>query len=250
MWVHEGGHLLLGVGDEYEEEGKPSEFVSSDYSLMGDAEKTRFASFHERHFAFVPVFLDEVLDGMGQSGCHASLQELHRPLASSFNFLIGTGKSYFPRGSGSYIDLGAEIGRSDSRGRAVEKVFGIHARLLSEEGDETANSFLVGARIGLNRRFGGSGHALELGGFAEAGGGAFDIGSTQGSQLGAYGELGGYLSYHPPVDKNYPGLRLEGAIGGRLGGTGQIGELPPNAPSPNGPMEHWVRLGISVVMPF
>ena len=249
MWVHEGGHLLLGVGDEYVEEGRPDEFVADDYSLMGDAEMTRFASLHERHFAFVPVFLDEVLEGMGHPGCSATLVELRRPLARSVAVTLGGGGASFARGSGQYLDLGVDVGWADSRDRAVEKIAGIHAKLLSEEGDEISNAFLVGARFALQRRFGGSGHALVLGGFAEAGAGQFDLG-TDKSTLGAYGEIGGYLDYRPAQRKEAPGIRLEGALGGRLGTAGQIGETPPGSPSPGGPMEYWTRLGVSVVFPF
>jgi hypothetical protein len=250
MWVHEGGHLLIGVGDEYEEKGKPDEFISDDYSAMGDAEETRFASFHERHFAFVPVFLDNVLQGMGQGGCSATLVEERRPLARSFAITVGGGRASFARGTGMFLDIGADIGWTDTRDRAVEKIAGMHLKLLSEEGEEISSAFLIGARFGLQRRFGGSGHALVLSGFAEAGGGLFGVGTEQGSKLGPYGEVGASLDYRPSLRKDAPGLRLEGALGGRLNAAGQIGDAPPGSPTTNDPMAYWARLGVSVVFPF
>jgi hypothetical protein len=250
VWVHEGGHLLLGVGDEYEEKGKPDEFVVDDYSAMGQAEETRFASFHERHFAFVPVFLDNVLQGMGQNGCHASLVEERRPLARSFAITVGGGRASFAREKGFFVDIGLDVGWTDTRERAVEKIAGIHLKLLTEAGDEASYAFLAGARLGLQRRFGGSGHALVLGGFAEAGGGLFEIGTEQGSKWGAYGEVGGYLDYRPSLKVDAPAIRLEGALGGRMNTTGQIGDMPPGSPSTSLPMEYWARLGLSVVKPF
>ena len=250
MWAHEGGHLLLGVGDEYVEKGRPEEFVSDDYSAMGDAENTRFASFHERHFAFVPVFLDNVLQGMGQTGCSASLVEQRRPLARSFALSVQAGKAWFAQGTGPFLDIGADIGWTDTRERAVEKIAGIHLKLLAEEGEEVSSAFLVGARFALQRRFGGSGHALVLGGFAEAGGGLFGVGTERGSKLGPYGEVGASLDYRPSLRKDAPGLRLEGALGGRLNTAGQIGDAPPGSPPTSEPMSYWARLGVSVVFPF
>ena len=250
MWVHEGGHLLLGVGDEYEEKGKPDEFVVRRLLSNGQAEETRFASFHERTFRLCSRLPRQRAEGMGQNGCHASLVEERRPLARSFAITVGGGRASFARGKGIFVDIGLDVGWTDTRERAVEKIAGIHLKLLAEEGEEASYAFLLGARFGLQRRFGGSGHALVLGGFAEAGGGLFEIGSEQGSKLGPYGEVGGYLDFRPSLKKDAPGIRLEGALGGRMNTTGQIGDMPPGSPSTSLPMEYWARLGLSVVFPF
>ncbi len=250
MWVHEGGHFLLGFGDEYAEEGRPDEFVSTDYSAMGEGEETRFTSFHERHFAFVPVFLDNVMSGLGHPGCHARLIERRRPLATSINMTVGAGLANFPEGRGNFFDLGIEFGRSDSRERTVEKVLALHARLLSVTDGEISSAVLFGARLGIERRWGGSGLSLSLGGFGELGGGGFGIGTTEGTSLGAFGEVGAYVDLRAPLRREKVGLRLEGAAGTRFGTTGQIGDLPAGSPPVNGPMAQWVRLGLSVVFPF
>ncbi len=251
MWRHEAGHFLLGYGDEYAEAGKAPERVTHDYSAMGDAEKTRFATFHERHFAFVPVFLNDVLQSMGQAGCKASLQEVSRPLATSFRISLGEGYASFRGGgSGLYVDLGFDLGLAEDRSRAVEKIIGLHARWLNDAGKESTQAFLFGLRLGVERRWGGSGHGLTLGGFGEIGGGAFNVGGTGGAQAGAYGELGGYFGYKPPVGEYWPGVRLEAAGGTRIGTTGQIGEPGGGVPGPNAPMEQWVRLGVNAVWAF
>jgi hypothetical protein len=83
--VHEGGHQVLGAGDEYLETdelvlaenpdaGRP-ERVRNDHSWMGSNDG--FASFHERHFRFTQVFLEAVLAQTGSS-CNVSMKRLHR----------------------------------------------------------------------------------------------------------------------------------------------------------------------------
>jgi hypothetical protein len=244
MWVHESGHFVLGYGDEYKEKGYSNARVTSDYSAMGDAESTRYATFHARHFKFVPVFLNTVLREMGQSGCETSLQEITRPLPTSINLMYGLGQYSSNIGGGLYLSAGLEFGRSDTQTRMVERIVGLHAKYLMDAGEERQSAFLFGVRLGVERRWGGSGHGLTLGGFGEAGGGAFGIGSKAGAQPSAYGELGGYLSYKAPIGSGIPSIRLEGAAGTRIGTEGQIGDLPPTAPQS---MDHWVRLGLQAV---
>ena len=100
-------------------------------------------------------------------------------LAASINMTVGAGLANFPEGRGNYFDLGIEFGRSDSRERTVEKVLALHARLLSVTDGEISSAVLFGARLGIERRWGGSGLSLSLGGFGELGGGGFGIGPTE-----------------------------------------------------------------------
>jgi hypothetical protein len=246
MWVHEAGHFVLGYGDEYAEKGRAAARVTHDYSAMGDAEKTRFAMFHARHFKFVPVFLSTVLHEMGHTGCQPSLQEMSRPSPTSFNLMFGEGYLWGNRGSGLYLDAGIEFGRSDENARRVEKIVGLHAKYLLDAGPDGTSAFLVGVRLGLERRWGGSGHGIALGGFVEGGGGAFGIGSKGGATAGAFGEVGAYFGYKAPLGSGYPSLRLEGAAGSQIGVSGQIGDPAPGATSMD-QSNYWVRLGLNAV---
>ena len=247
MWVHESGHFVLGYGDEYKEAGYSNARVTSDYSAMGDEGLTRYATYHARHFKFVPVFLNTVLKEMGQTGCEASLQEISRPLPTSITPLFGLGLYSSNIGGGMYLSAGIEFGRSDTRTRMVERIVGLHAKYLMDAGEELQSAFLFGVRLGVERRWGGSGHGVTLGGFGEVGGGAFGIGSKAGVWPGAYGELGAYLSYKSRIGTGIPSVRLEGAAGTRIGTEGQIGDLPPNAPQT---MDNWVRLGLQAAWMF
>jgi hypothetical protein len=247
MWVHEAGHFLLGYGDEYKEKGYPSARVTSDYSAMGEAEKTRYATFHARHFKFVPVFLDTILREMGQTGCQTSLEEISHPLPTSFNFMFGEGLYASNIGSALYLSGGIEFGRTDTQRRAVERIVGLQGKYFLGAGKENQSAFLLGVRLGVERRWGGSEHGFTLGGFGEGGFGAYGIGSKEGWRPGAYAEAGGYLQYKAPLDSGIPNIRLEGAAGTRIGATGQIGDAPVDAPQS---MDQWVRLGFNAAWAF
>ena len=247
MWVHEAGHFLLGYGDEYKEKGYANARVTQDYSAMGDAEKTRYATFHARHFKFVPVFLNTVLREMGQTGCQTSLEEISRPLPTSFNFMFGEGLYSSNIGGALYLSGGIEFGRTDTQSRMVERIVGLQGKYFLGTGKDNQSAFTLGVRLGVERRWGGSGHGLTLGGFGEGGFGAFGIGSKEGMRPGAFAEAGGYLSYKAPFDSGIPNIRLEGAAGTRIGATGQIGDAPIDAPQS---MDHWVRLGFSAAWAF
>lgn len=247
MWVHEAGHFALGEGDEYAEKGKPPERVTHDYSTMSEAEWSRLGIFQERHYAFVPAFLDDVLHRMGQQGCRTSLRETPRSLAPSLNVTFGGGYASFPTGGGPYLDLGFETGIPTSRRRDWEGIVGAHARLLTDSTYPQREAFLLGVRLGIERRWGGSGHGLALGTFGELGGGAFNLGGEGGAQYAGYAEAGGYLQYRAPLRADYPSLRLEGAAGTRLDTPGQIGAPGAGTPLPSLPEQNWVRLGVQAV---
>ena len=54
----------------------------------------------------------------------------------------------------------SEFGRSDENARRVEKIVGLHAKYLLDAGPDGTSAFLVGVRLGLERRWGGQGMVL------------------------------------------------------------------------------------------
>jgi hypothetical protein len=194
---HEGGHMALGHGDEYHDPEQPgvrseTSVREGDYSRMASENRFgRFALMHERHYAFVPAFLNHV-----RPGCNAQLVEVARPAQVEIRIAFGAGYAGFlNRGgvsSGEYLGLGLELGLPLSRLREWEFILGVHGRMLAELEDAKRIAFLLGVRFGLEHTF-----TPSLGGFTA---GAFGEGgrswlSGGGSQDGTYLEGGGYLGY-------------------------------------------------------
>jgi hypothetical protein len=96
-YAHEGGHMVLGVGDEYKEAGRPIERVRDyDFSLMADsADFTGWSVLHERHFAFATEFLKATATAADGSPCGARLVELNRPNKLDFRVSISGGYSSY-----------------------------------------------------------------------------------------------------------------------------------------------------------
>ncbi len=252
--VHEGIHNVLGHGDEYRERdarvlaavpewGTPERVRDEDWS-RASADFGRFTLLHARHFAFVPAFLEAAFPG-----CQARLIERARPVLPEFGFSVGVG--YMHRGGhGLYVDLGLELGVPADRLRQWNLLVGAHGRLLGTLEGESLSAWLLGARIGLERRFAPSSGGLTLGGFAEAGVGWFGMprGSDEESVTSAYGELGltaGYRAYFPgSVGLSIGGEVAAGTMIGRPGVIGGPGEEPDTE------SEHWVRAGIRAAWEF
>jgi hypothetical protein len=255
--VHEGGHQVLGVGDEYAEEDErlrkvvPQWFrperVRRDYSAMGPEEHTRFAMFHERHFNAVKVFLEHAFPG-----CAATLQARPRPVVPDYRIQISGGTASLSGVSGSFIQAGLEMGIPLNRLRQASFVFGPQIRSLSALDDQRfQTAFLLGLRLQLEGATGLAGHGVTGGVFGELGYGWF--GSTDYTPGGPgarsaslpYGEVGLRAGYRTPIVGGQArfGFGVEAAAGGAFG-PGIIGPET-HAVLSDPEQSRWFRLGLT-----
>jgi hypothetical protein len=257
--VHEGGHQVLGVGDEYPEDDErlraivPQWFrperVRHDYSAMGPAAHSRFAMFHERHFNAVKVFLEDAFPG-----CRATLQAQSRPFLPGFRITGGVGYTSLSGSSGYFIGAGVSLGIPLDRLRRLELVVGPRINRMDAAGDRPSmDAFLLGARLGLEGSTGGSGHGFSAGVFAEGGAGWFsstDYGSGGGGSRSAtmpYGELGVGAGYRSPLFEGSGRVRVgvEGAVGSTIGSPGVVGPITREIES-DPARSQWFRLGLTL----
>ena len=224
--AHEGGHMALGTGDEYPNPGAPVERERvGDWSLMAYHDAfAGWALLHERHFAFAPAFLRQVLPA-----CTPRLVEVSRPVSIELRGSFTLGYSYYAGGHGAVLGGGLDIGLTGSRQRGWEALLGLHGSMLSRLDQNARIAFLAGARLSLEGDFARSAGGFRAGAYGELGVGAFSDPSTGGYQRGAYGELGGVVGY------TSPGLFIgaEGAYGTRL-----------DTNDPN--TQRWFRLGLQI----
>jgi hypothetical protein len=261
--VHEGGHQVLGVGDEYPEQDErlratvPQWFrrerVRRDYSAMGPGPESdsRFAVFHQRHFNAVKTFLESAFPG-----CTATLLARPRPILPDYRIVLGGGYASLSGVSGQFFAAGLRIGIPLDRLRRWELVLGPQINLMSGyEDSRFQDAFLLGARLGIEGSTGGSGHGLTAGAFGEAGYGWFSSsdyrvgGGGSRSAKGGYGELGLGIGYRTPI-LGSPGstrfdFRLEGAAGSVLGAPGIIGPITRDIES-DPARSYWFRVGFTV----
>lgn len=259
--VHEGGHQVLGHGDEYPERDpslrrRMPEWARSERVRPGDWSRMhaatsfgRFALFHRRHFRFVPAFLDAAL-----LDCRASLVELNRPVVPDFRFGFGVGYAHVG-GSGLYAGGGFDVGFPLDRERRWRALLGAHGRMLSRMDDQTTLSWMVGARLGLERTFSPSAGGAQLGGFLEVGGGSFQPTLPEeyrSERFGAaYGELGLTAGYSTSVTSDtsfFVGAELAGGM--TLRGRGRVGEPGAEADESDSEQVRWLRAGVRAGLAF
>jgi hypothetical protein len=245
---HEGGHMALGIGDEYRETEAPSpgdedRVREDDWSRMGShSSYGRFVLMHRRHFGFVPAFLNRV-----RPGCNASLVEVERPTLLDFRFDFRAGYAGFPGPSGVesgfYLELGLDMGVPLNRLREWELILGLRGRMLAELEDTPRIALLLGIRAGLERTFTPSSGGLYLGGYGEIGPAWFNTRSSSGSLTdGAYAEGGAYLGYDFGGSSALR-LRLEGAYGDIWPAAGRI--VDPSVPDLSEPENmEFFRVGV------
>jgi hypothetical protein len=262
--VHEAGHQVLGVGDEYPERDErlratmPQWFrperVRRDYSMMGPELHTRFAMFHERHFNAVKTFLEVAFPG-----CTATLQARSRPIIPDYRFALGGGYASVNGLSGYFIGAGLRLGIPLDRLRRWEVVLGPQLNFISGSADDNRrnqDAILLGARLGLERSTGEAGHGFTGGAFAEFGHGWF---SSKDSAPGrsyshktraAYGDFGVSAGYRTPIAKNVRGdFRIEGAAGSAIGTPSIIDSTTRDMES-TPERSYWFRLGLSIGIQF
>ncbi|HEX5168484.1 MAG TPA: DUF4157 domain-containing protein, partial [Cyclobacteriaceae bacterium] len=106
--THEGGHFVLGHGDEYHEKTVPrpkSRERLGQYSVMAQDAPGRLQEFLERHFNFASEFMNSAFPG-----CKASLVRGSRDQAIEANFYLQTGALITPSGGGLMYSLGTQFG--------------------------------------------------------------------------------------------------------------------------------------------
>ncbi|HEX2188353.1 MAG TPA: hypothetical protein VHG51_05610 [Longimicrobiaceae bacterium] len=254
--THEGGHQVLGAGDEYRERdasvrarvpqwARVERVRRDDWSYMG--RDNRFSLFHERHFAHVPAFLRSVFPG-----CRARLVELARPVVPDFRISFGGGYAYINDASGVYLDLGLEMGVPLSRLREWELILGVHGGMLGQIEDDRRSAWLLGARLGLEHTWTPSAGGFRVGGFGELGYGWFEEprepGEPRSSMEGMpYAELGLGLGYRTGGS---PGFSIGAEFaGGSSFGTGRIGD-PGAELSGDDEALRWLRAGARAAIEF
>lgn len=160
---HEGSHMALGLPDEYEETDaalrkkyplqKGDERVRQDFTLAGESSDWGiFAVLRERHFSFVPTFVNQVLASMGHPECRSALREVNRPQPSLMSMSIGVGGSDY-RGGAMHLEAGLDRGRFLDRDRRWRAFLGVHGQTEISAGYRAPSAFLLGARIGIERRW-------------------------------------------------------------------------------------------------
>ncbi|MDD5267124.1 MAG: DUF4157 domain-containing protein [Methylococcales bacterium] len=191
--AHEGAHMALGHGDEYAEPGEPVERVrENDFSLLADSGGYKgWAVLHERHFAFVPAFLKSITKAQSGTPCDAKLQELSRPAKLDFRIELSEGYASLSGGGGLYAGGGVNLGIL-SKNRQLRLGIGPHFGLILPSTPAQKTAYLLGVRVGLEKRFTPSSGGFALGGFGEVGAG---IGFKESSKRAPYAEGGVQLGY-------------------------------------------------------
>ncbi len=161
--AHEAGHMTLAHGDEYEEAGRPIERVRTDRTLMGD-HPGAWSELHERHFAFVPAFMSQILSG--GASCKPRLEEL-RHATGDVRFELTEGLFSGTRGSSLSVGGGIDIGSSSSRARYG---IGPHATLVTPPLGSQTTAYMLGLRASAEYKLHAGGNVnLPLGVTGEAG---------------------------------------------------------------------------------
>jgi hypothetical protein len=239
--AHEGGHQVLGLGDEFLETDPAllarmpawgrQERVRTDFSMMNDSH-SRFSVFHTRHFRHVPTFLEAAL-----AGCTASLQQAPRSLPLEFRIALGGGYATTTFGRGGYFGVGFDIGLTGDRMRAFTAYLGAHARLLDVADESQRLALMAGLRVSLEHRWSASTGGPRLGGFAEGGALAGLTGFGPGVPAAPYAEAGLTAGW----SFGLPGLDVGAEIAG-----GVAEPLRAPAPGPSDPPPAWLRFGLTV----
>lgn len=199
MMRHEGSHMALGVPDEYEEDDprlrqafplqKGEERVRHDWTLAGESEAWGiFSVLRARHFAFVPVFVSQVLRSLGHPECVPVLHEVSRPQPRLLRLSGGYGVSGYG-GTSFHLEAGADVGWFLDREREWRMFLGVHGQAyLSGK----PSAFLLGARLGFERKWRASRFGPTAEAFAESGA-AFETGPGARAAapfIGAGGSVG------------------------------------------------------------
>jgi hypothetical protein len=166
--VHESGHQILGLGDEYREsdptlrqqipEWGRDERVRTDLTYMGsDSQYGRFSLFHQRHFRFAQVFLESAFPG-----CTITLEEVSRPMPD-FRLSFDLGYARISGGNAFTTGIGFDVGLPLTRLREAELLLGVRGRYFLEMAGQNRTALLAGVQVGLEGRTSPGGVAATFG---------------------------------------------------------------------------------------
>jgi hypothetical protein len=192
--AHEGAHMALAVDDEYKEGPHTERVHEDDFSLLTDQDSYRgWSQLHERHFAFVPAFLKSFVKSKAGKPCDATLQELRKPSAIDIRITLSEGYASYA-GGGLYAGGGVSLGYSPGlRGTRLD--VGPHfATIIPGASGNQRAAYLLGVRVGAEKRFTPSSGGFRIGGFAEGGGASFGPAGAP-AKIGPYAEAGGTVGY-------------------------------------------------------
>jgi hypothetical protein len=245
---HEAGHVALGAADEYEESGVPcregENVEERDWSLMAK-EKIwgRRSLLHPRHFSHIVTWFEHEY-----RGCTIELLPLRDPRPIDFDIQVSEGAVGMGAGWGVAFDAGLRLGFPQDRLRNWAFSVGPHAHLLTTSANnESRNAYLLGVRLGIERRFTPSAGGPFLGGFGEVGYGSFKLEDRShgisARESGAYGLFGLRAGYAFQQSNLPPAISIDAALGTPIGGPGIIGD--PGQPLPPQTRVGWWQLGLT-----
>jgi hypothetical protein len=194
--VHEAGHMALGYGDEYPSAPDTESVRRGDTSMAGSHSSFQdWMLLHERHFAFVPAFLQQIYPG-----CTATLQSNNRS-GTTFNFPALMGYSGY-RGGGVHFSTGLDLAVPLEIQRRLQLTLGARAHYILGASYPTQHAFMGGLRLGLNYTSNFATGGLRLGGFGEIGASFSSATDRTSPDLrnsrwfgGGYYSVGGMLGY-------------------------------------------------------
>ena len=218
--IHESGHMSLGYFDEYPVSRGNSDEESvrrDDFSAAGiSSDFSHWMQLHNRHFSFVPVFLEAILPN-----CDAELVEISQPQLG-YEFTAALGYTDY-EGGGYHLDLGVDFELFPAnRSRDLQLFLGAHSHILLPLSVPQRTAFLVGARAGLEYTFGSSAGGFQVGAFGELGYGTFAREGSEGrysaERFGApYYMAGGTAGYSfAPSSGLIPFLNVTGGYGSTI----------------------------------
>jgi hypothetical protein len=255
--IHEGGHQVLGAGDEYAEldpdvcrrvpEWCRRERVRrEDWSRMGSQRAYgRFALFHERHFQFVPAFLRAAFPD-----CTARLVELSRPVIPDFRLDVSLGGASLGGRPAFLASAGLGFGIPLDRLREAELTLGVQGTAMLASQPDFRQAFLIGFRAGIERRVTPSAGGFTAGAFLEAGAGHFsaDAPGRPGREesWAPYVQGGFGVGYtFEPGGPFQPYVGAEFTAGTAFPATGTIGE-PGAGATEDDNWRRWFGVGASL----
>jgi hypothetical protein len=242
--VHEGGHFILGHGDEYHERSavRPrSRERLGEYSRMTQDAPGRLQAFYERHFHFASEFMNTAFPG-----CQATLVRGSQGSATEIIPYLQLGGFSTPSDGGLLVSAGVQFGIPLTTMRGLSFMLGPNFNYALGSGFSSGpyniNALMMGIRAGLNARatFGnalGSTWSLNLGIHGE-GGLLRNFASTPGALPGGtftpYAEYGGNL-----------GIQIDSQV--FFGAEGARGIISPGGSNPDIP---YYRLGFRLGVSF
>ncbi|WP_437896339.1 eCIS core domain-containing protein [Sorangium sp. So ce124] len=172
--VHESGHQLLGMGDEYREDDPAvrqrvpqwarDERVRTDLTQLGDRHSYgRFAQYNERHFRFAQLFLEAAFPG-----CSVALNGITRR-SPDYRLDFLAGGMLFPGGSAIALGGAFTVGLPLTRQRQLELRLGAQGIYLSTLAPLYREALLLGATAALEWRTSPANFAATFGLFGTGG---------------------------------------------------------------------------------